>query len=344
MLAAVPSRSRVRLRRRAPRPCPSRRCWRPSGRRRRNPWEERRHGAQSHRGAAPATEPAFDRDARRRQGSGLGRLHTGMARPADGPLLPPGAVPPGREPVRALRPARAGARRRRAARPAAQQFRRGQHRARPPGAADRLHRFQRRRAVAHGDAPQGAAAQARARDRSADPASLRGREGHGAANSIRSSSTAIRRSSSSRARWPRPPTTSAAFSGLLENLTKDTQNLLTQQARTITELQNGLMRTRMVPFQRHVQRLARIVRQAATRHAQEGRARHRGRLGRTRSPGARAHDAAVRAHAAQCRRARHRVAGGAQEEGQERDAAPSPSRCIARARKWSSKCPTTAPA
>jgi len=50
---------------------------------------------------------------------------------------------------------------------------------------------------------------------------------------------------------------------LLENLGKDTQNLLQQQARTITELQNGLMRTRMVPFQRHVQRLARIVRQAA---------------------------------------------------------------------------------
>ncbi|MFL6600580.1 MAG: Hpt domain-containing protein [Steroidobacteraceae bacterium] len=50
---------------------------------------------------------------------------------------------------------------------------------------------------------------------------------------------------------------------LLENLGKETQNLLQQQARTITELQNGLMRTRMVPFQRHVQRLARIVRQAA---------------------------------------------------------------------------------
>jgi chemosensory pili system protein ChpA (sensor histidine kinase/response regulator) len=50
---------------------------------------------------------------------------------------------------------------------------------------------------------------------------------------------------------------------LLENLAKDTQTLLQQQARTITELQNGLMRTRMVPFQRHVQRLARIVRQAA---------------------------------------------------------------------------------
>ena len=51
---------------------------------------------------------------------------------------------------------------------------------------------------------------------------------------------------------------------LLENLAKDTQTLLQQQARTITELQNGLMRTRMVPFQRHVQRLARIVRQAAS--------------------------------------------------------------------------------
>jgi chemosensory pili system protein ChpA (sensor histidine kinase/response regulator) len=51
---------------------------------------------------------------------------------------------------------------------------------------------------------------------------------------------------------------------LLESLTEDTQNLLQQQARTVTELQNGLMRTRMVPFQRHVQRLARIVRQAAS--------------------------------------------------------------------------------
>ena len=55
----------------------------------------------------------------------------------------------------------------------------------------------------------------------------------------------------------------ASIQGLLENLAKDAQNLLQQQARTITELQNGLMRTRMVPFQRHVQRLARIVRQAA---------------------------------------------------------------------------------
>jgi chemosensory pili system protein ChpA (sensor histidine kinase/response regulator) len=56
----------------------------------------------------------------------------------------------------------------------------------------------------------------------------------------------------------------ASIQGLLETLTQEAQNLLTQQARTITELQNGLMRTRMVPFQRHVQRLSRIVRQAAS--------------------------------------------------------------------------------
>jgi chemosensory pili system protein ChpA (sensor histidine kinase/response regulator) len=55
----------------------------------------------------------------------------------------------------------------------------------------------------------------------------------------------------------------ASIQGLLETLTREAQNLLTQQARTITELQNALMRTRMVPFQRHVQRLTRLVRQAA---------------------------------------------------------------------------------
>jgi chemosensory pili system protein ChpA (sensor histidine kinase/response regulator) len=55
----------------------------------------------------------------------------------------------------------------------------------------------------------------------------------------------------------------ASIQGLLETLTREAQNLLTQQSRTITELQNSLMRTRMVPFQRHVQRLTRLVRQAA---------------------------------------------------------------------------------
>jgi chemosensory pili system protein ChpA (sensor histidine kinase/response regulator) len=54
-----------------------------------------------------------------------------------------------------------------------------------------------------------------------------------------------------------------SIQGLLENLIGEAQTLLQHQSRTVTELQNGLMRTRMVSFQRHVQRLARIVREAA---------------------------------------------------------------------------------
>ena len=56
----------------------------------------------------------------------------------------------------------------------------------------------------------------------------------------------------------------ASIEGLLAQLNRDTQNLLQQQGRVVTEVQNGLMRTRMVPFQRHVQRLTRVLRQAAT--------------------------------------------------------------------------------
>lgn len=55
----------------------------------------------------------------------------------------------------------------------------------------------------------------------------------------------------------------ASVQGLLVSQTREAQNLLTQQGRSVSELQGGLMRTRMVPFQRHVQRLTRIVRQAA---------------------------------------------------------------------------------
>jgi chemosensory pili system protein ChpA (sensor histidine kinase/response regulator) len=51
---------------------------------------------------------------------------------------------------------------------------------------------------------------------------------------------------------------------LLETQTREAQNLLMQQARVVTDLQNGLMRTRMVPFQRHVPRLTRTVRQVAS--------------------------------------------------------------------------------
>jgi len=55
----------------------------------------------------------------------------------------------------------------------------------------------------------------------------------------------------------------ASIEGLLGNLNRETQNLLQQQGRVVGDLQNGLMRTRMVPFQRHAQRLTRLVRQAA---------------------------------------------------------------------------------
>src|SRR5690606_34762492 len=44
---------------------------------------------------------------------------------------------------------------------------------------------------------------------------------------------------------------------------RDAETLLLQQARVNTELQEGLMRTRMVPFERLVPRLRRIVRQVA---------------------------------------------------------------------------------
>ncbi|MBW0961609.1 hypothetical protein KX778_24160, partial [Escherichia coli] len=44
---------------------------------------------------------------------------------------------------------------------------------------------------------------------------------------------------------------------------RDAETLLLQQARVNTELQEGLMRTRMVPFDRLVPRLRRIVRQVA---------------------------------------------------------------------------------
>ncbi|MCD5995045.1 Hpt domain-containing protein [Pseudomonas sp. CDFA 602] len=45
---------------------------------------------------------------------------------------------------------------------------------------------------------------------------------------------------------------------------RDAETLLAQQARVNTELQEGLMRTRMVPFERLVPRLRRVVRQVAT--------------------------------------------------------------------------------
>jgi chemosensory pili system protein ChpA (sensor histidine kinase/response regulator) len=56
----------------------------------------------------------------------------------------------------------------------------------------------------------------------------------------------------------------ASINELLHGLTNEADTLLTQQARVTSDLQSGLMQTRMVPFQRHVARLQRIVRQACT--------------------------------------------------------------------------------
>jgi chemosensory pili system protein ChpA (sensor histidine kinase/response regulator) len=50
----------------------------------------------------------------------------------------------------------------------------------------------------------------------------------------------------------------------LEGRNHDAQNLLQQQGRINTELQEGLMRTRMVPFERMLPRLKRIVRQVSS--------------------------------------------------------------------------------
>ena len=50
---------------------------------------------------------------------------------------------------------------------------------------------------------------------------------------------------------------------LLKSVTTEADGLLVQQSRVTAELQDGLMRTRMVPFERHVSRLTRLVRQAA---------------------------------------------------------------------------------
>lgn len=49
----------------------------------------------------------------------------------------------------------------------------------------------------------------------------------------------------------------------LHGLAREAENLLAQQTRVTTELQDGLMQTRMVSLQRHVPRLERIVRQVS---------------------------------------------------------------------------------
>ncbi|MCC5867964.1 MAG: response regulator [Gammaproteobacteria bacterium] len=56
----------------------------------------------------------------------------------------------------------------------------------------------------------------------------------------------------------------SSINDLLRTLSTDADTLLVQQGRVTLQLQDSLMRTRMVPFQRHVTRLARLVRQTAS--------------------------------------------------------------------------------
>ncbi|MEN1957448.1 Hpt domain-containing protein [Luteimonas sp. MJ145] len=63
----------------------------------------------------------------------------------------------------------------------------------------------------------------------------------------------------------------SSLQGTLDDLTRQYETLLLQQSRVSSDLQEGLMRTRMVPFDSLVPRLRRVVRQAATetgKHAQ----------------------------------------------------------------------------
>jgi len=58
----------------------------------------------------------------------------------------------------------------------------------------------------------------------------------------------------------------SSLKDLLQNLVGDTEALLVQQARTAAELQDGLMRTRMVGFQQQGTRLSRLARQTGAEH------------------------------------------------------------------------------
>ena len=56
----------------------------------------------------------------------------------------------------------------------------------------------------------------------------------------------------------------SSLQGTLDDLTRQYETLLLQQSRVSSDLQEGLMRTRMVPFDALVPRLRRVVRQAAS--------------------------------------------------------------------------------
>ena len=71
----------------------------------------------------------------------------------------------------------------------------------------------------------------------------------------------------------------SSIESMLDNLARESETLLLQQSRVNTELQDGLMRTRMVPFASLVPRLRRIVRQTAGELGREARIKVHGAQG-----------------------------------------------------------------
>ena len=69
------------------------------------------------------------------------------------------------------------------------------------------------------------------------------------------------------------------INGFLEDLHKEAETLLLQQARVANDLQDGLLRTRMVPFSQLVPRLQRLVRQTAATLGKQAELRIRGAEG-----------------------------------------------------------------
>jgi chemosensory pili system protein ChpA (sensor histidine kinase/response regulator) len=67
--------------------------------------------------------------------------------------------------------------------------------------------------------------------------------------------------------------------GSMEDLTRNYETLLMQQSRVSSDLQEGLMRTRMLPFDSLVPRLRRVIRQAATETGKQAQLRLDGAQG-----------------------------------------------------------------
>ena len=70
-----------------------------------------------------------------------------------------------------------------------------------------------------------------------------------------------------------------SLQGLMDDIARQSETLLLQQSRVSTELQEGLMRTRMVPFDSVVPRLRRIIRQTASELGKKAQLRIEGAQG-----------------------------------------------------------------